>query len=266
MKIRVLEETKKYLQESGQKRLYREQRERIREAVRTELLKNIPPVTAIYDVAINTTSGIVYVSFLTNKLIQEFMDIFKEAFGLRVKFFDLVSNEDLEKAGLSLMTVGREFMTWLWFKSQQRDGKIAMNGEDYAVNFVRRMALESGEGEMTETVVCSGVNFDLNEAKEALRQGKKVKDARLRIEKDGTAWEFGYKGDSFQFQSVKLPMSAEVEENETPEGRNLERLFMVSAMIDVMDELFKTFLRIRISTEWAQELSAMLAWAEESQE
>jgi len=264
MKIRVLEETKKYLQESGQKRLNKEMREQIKEAVRTELLKNIPPVTAIHDVAINTVTGVVYVSFLTNKLIQEFADIFKESFEGQIKLFEqMVKNDDLEKAGLSLVTVGREFMTWLWFKSQQGNGKIAVNGEDYDVHFIRRISLESGEGEMAGTVVCSGADFDLNEAKEALRQGKKVKNARIRIEKDDMVWEFGYKVDSFQFQSVKLPVSAEVGENETPEGRNLERLFMVSALMDVMDGFFKTFLQLRLSTEWADELSAIRCWADE---
>jgi len=264
LRIRILEETKKHLQETGQKRLYREQREAIKEAVSLELLKNIPPVTALYDVAINMVSGTVYVSFLTTKIIQEFMDIFKEAFGLSLQFRDAVGREDLEKSGLSLLTVGREFMTWLWFKSQQKDGWICLNREDYAVNFTRRIALESGEGESTETVVCSGRNFDLNEAKEALRQGKKIKEARIKIEKDAAAWEFGYKGDSFQFQSVKLPMSAEVEENETPDGRNLDRLFMVAAITETMDELFKMYLRLRVSSDWAAEFSAMLAWAEET--
>jgi hypothetical protein len=191
-------------------------------------------------------------------LIQEVMDVFRKAFRVNTKFFftELAGKEDLDK-------VGREFTTWLWFKSRQKDGQITMNGEDYTVNFIRRMVLESGAGEMTETVVCSGLNFDLNEAKGALRQGKKVKDARIRIEKDSTAWEFGYKGDSFQFQSVKLPVSAEVGENETPEGRNLERLFMISSLTDVMDELFKMFLLLRMSTEWEREKAAMWAWIEE---
>lgn len=264
IKIRLLEERKKHLQETGQKQLTKMQRETLRESVRAELLKNIPPVTAVYDVAINTVSGTVYVSALAIKAIQEFMDIFREAFEISLHLYEVVSlsQEDLNK--VSPMTIGRDFMTWLWFKSHQQEGLIPINGRDYAIEFVRRIALESGEGDTTETVVCSGMNFDLNEAKEALRQGKKIKEARLVIETDdGTVWEFGYKGDSFQFQSVKLPTTAEIAENETPEGRNLERLFVMTAMIDVMDELFKMYLRLRISPEWAHELARMVAWAEE---
>ena len=263
LKIKVLEATKKRLQETDRKRLYRHEREELRDSVKLALLKTIPPVTDIYDVAINTATGAVYFSCVSNKAIQELMDIFKDAFKIVLQPYDVVDVDYLRKNELSPLTIGREFMTWLWFKSEQKDGWVCINREDYAVNFTRRIALESGEGDYTETVVCSGRKSDLNEAKEAVRQGKKVKEARLRIEKDGAAWEFGYKGDSFQFQSVKLPMSADIEENETPEGRNLERLFMMAAITETMDELFRMFVTLRLSPEWPNELSAMLNWAAE---
>ena len=264
LRIRVLEDTKKKMEETGQKRLYREQREAIREAARLDLLKNIPPVTAIYDIAVNTVSGTVYVSSLTTKVLQAVQDAFKGAFKLTIIPLIPVRVEDLDLAGMSTWTVGREFLTWLWFRSYRQDGKISLGGDAVAtVTFTRRLALESGEGEYTETVVCSGNNAELQEAKEALRQGKKIKEARIRVGKEEMSWEFGYKGDSFQFQSVKLPLTAGQEEDETPEGRNLDRLFLMGTLVDTVDDIFKVFFRLRTSLEWPDEISAMLAWVEE---
>lgn len=260
LKIRILEETKKKLQEIGQSRLYREQKTAIKDAVTGQLLKSIPPVTAIYDVVINTVSGIAYVSSVTEKIVLEFMEIYKKAFGIILRPYDAVSMDFINNAGLSPSTVGRDFLTWLWFKSRQNDGYLLNGGNTYTVDFDRRIALESGEGGNAETVVCSGINFDSREAKEALRQGKKIKAARIKIGKAESVWRFTFNGDAMYFQSTKLPESASIEENETPEGRNLERICMMQALTEIMDEFFLMFLRTRTSPEWPSEHSAMMAW------
>jgi DNA recombination-dependent growth factor C len=84
LKIRIMEETKKILQETGQQCLYREQREDLRARVELELLSKVPPVTEIYDIAIDTLTGIVYVASVTAKVVDTFLDAFKEAFGIRL--------------------------------------------------------------------------------------------------------------------------------------------------------------------------------------
>lgn len=272
LKIRILEEEKKRLKETGKQKLFKSERNIIKEAVQTELIKNAQPVTAVYDAAIDMTSGIVYFSSLSNDIIQTFMDIFKAAFGVSLLLINPV-REELEKRGATLpeLDISREFLTWLWFwsSSRQNEGRFTIVDYVYKVGFVRRMLFESaGHSEFTETVtVCSGVNFDFGEAKEAFRQGKKVKEARLSIEEEGkeTAWEFGFKGDSFQFQSVALPSNFFMDEDETPEGRNLDRLALMARIINIMDDLFKMFMDLRVSKDWEREISTMLAWATEEE-
>ncbi len=96
-------------------------------------------------------------------------------------------------------------------------------GGESEVVFVRRLVLESGEGEYAETVVCQGLHADLKEGKEALRQGKKITAARLRVAHDKAEWEFTFKADRFHFQSMKLPTVAESEGEEVDrEGQILE--------------------------------------------
>jgi hypothetical protein len=151
--------------------------------------------------------------------------------------------------------LGREFLTWLWFKSEERDGVIMMpDVGDISIAFVRRIVLESGEGPYSETVVCQGYHADLREAKAALREGKKIKEARLRMGFGAEEWEFTFKADEFQFQSMKLPAIMKFAEEEgNTEGRILERISMVETAMMMMDRLFSLFLNKRRLPEWLSE-------------
>jgi recombination associated protein RdgC len=159
---------------------------------------------------------------------------------------------------------GREFLTWLWFKSEERSGRIALEGqEEIGLAFVRRMVLESGAGDYSESVACQGQHALMLEGKEALRQGKKIREARLSLEIDSMEWEFTFKADLFQFQSMKLPApSEEFDENSAleEEGRLLERMFLVERAIGTMDHLFAFFMGLRLSEGWPAEAARMEIW------
>src|SRR5574340_359605 len=112
---------------------------------------------------------------------------------------------DGEEAAAAPMP-GRELNTWLWFKSEERGGTVMIPGlGDTGVTFLRRLVLASGDGDYSESVVCQGLHAALKEGKEALRQGKKIKEARIRLSQDTMDWEFTLKADYFHFQSMKLP-------------------------------------------------------------
>jgi recombination associated protein RdgC len=163
--------------------------------------------------------------------------------------------------GVDPLTVGREFLTWLWFKSEERNGMIRIpGGGESEVFFVRRLVLEAGEGEYAETIVCQGLHADLKEGKEALRQGKKISAARLRMALDKAEWEFTFKADRFHFQSMKLPAAAESDGEETDrEGQILERIYLIEKAAGMMDQLFRSFLDLRL-TLWEKELARMQKW------
>jgi recombination associated protein RdgC len=47
--------------------------------------------------------------------------------------------------------LGQEFLTWLWYKSEERGGAILLPEEgDILVVFEKHMLLESGDGESLE--------------------------------------------------------------------------------------------------------------------
>ena len=282
LRIRILEAEQKQLAESGQKKLYREQREAIRESVRLELLGKTMPVPSFHEICWSVPDRVLTFCCLSDKVAGELQELFRESFSLSLSPYlpwdsdgavlhpqgaDAGQNS-MDVAlpslppGVDPLTVGREFLTWLWFKSEERNGMIRLPGGDESeVIFVRRLVLESGDGEYAETIVCQGLHADLKEGKEALRQGKKITAARLRMAHDKAEWEFTFKADRFHFQSVKLPSVAESEGGEADrEGQILERIYLIEKAASLIDQLFLTFLDLRLADGWENEQTRMQKW------
>ena len=68
--------------------------------------------------------------------------------------------------------LGQEFLTWLWWKSEERGGSILLPERgDITVVFEKHMLLEYGEGESSEKLVCTGLQAELQEARTGLLMG-----------------------------------------------------------------------------------------------
>ncbi|MCL2670031.1 MAG: recombination-associated protein RdgC [Syntrophaceae bacterium] len=280
-RLRCLEAERKRLAESDQKKLYREQREALREAVRLELLAKTLPVPSIFEICWSVPGQTLLFSSLSEKRFEDLQVLFRDSFQLAlIPYLPWESpTETTSKVlqggktptvleaqqmppGVDPAIVGREFLTWLWFKSEDQGGTLSVSGENpIGVTFLRRLVLESGEGEYAEQIVCSGLHADLKEGKEALRQGKKITAARLRLSQDKTEWEFTFKADRFYFQSLKLPTFPEQERDETDrEGQLLERIYLIERPAQLMDILFQSFLEVRLSKGWEGEQQRLLKW------
>jgi len=275
LRLRIMEAERKQLAESGQKKLYREQREAIRESVRLDLLGKTLPVPAFHEICWSVPDRVLTFCCLSDKVAGGLQELFRESFSLSLSPY-LPWNADGAGAGpnspdvalpplppeVDPLTVGREYLTWLWFKSEERNGMIRIpGGVESEVIFVRRLVLESGDGEYAETIVCQGLHADLKEGKEALRQGKKITAARLRMAHDKAEWEFTFKADRFHFQSMKLPSVAESEGGEADrEGQILERIYLIEKAAGMMDQLFRSFLDLRLSDGWEKEQTRMHKW------
>ena len=166
-----------------------------------------------------------------------------------------------EKGDVSFL--GREFLTWLWYKSEERNGSVHLPDKgDLFVQFQKRLILESGDGDYAETISCQGFHADLAEGKAALREGKKVREARLSMGIGSQEWEFTFKADQFQFQSMKLPKTMPLsEEDQDLEPRILERISLVEEPVQVMEKLFEHFLVRRLGAAWIEEeLPSLRKW------
>ena len=283
LKLEVMEAEKKYLTESGKKRLYRHEREEIKERVQLELQSKALNVPSFHEVCWSPAHNTVFFGSLSPKTMEDFEKHFKESFLLTLQPFlpweslsagkvsesniaggTIAAGHDRSDAGRTINPIvwGREFLTWLWFKSEERNGIISIPdmGEN-EVLFLQRLVLTSGEGEYSDTVICHGLHSDMREGKEALRRGKKIKEARLRISKDANKWELTFKADQFQFQSLKLPTIMDSNEETDREGQNMERIYLVEKAVETADRLFAVFFHLRTSPQWEkEELASMGKW------
>jgi len=278
LKIRFLEAEKKALTAKDKKFLSKGEKEEIKERIHLDLLNKTFPVPSFFDVCWSLSQNWVVFGSLSPKVTEEFEKLFKKSFNLTLSplvpwdpqhldrslaekmaslkdgVFLNPQTPDPGKAGPPLL--GREFLTWLWFKSEERGGAVQVSGAaDVEISFARRLALESGGGEYSESIVCQGLHAGLKEGKAAIQEGKKVKEARIQLGVGPEKFEFTLKGDSFHFQTLRFPAGleeAEEEENDKG-GRVLERIYLMEKAVKTTDRLFNTFLKRRLSPQWASE-------------
>ncbi len=161
--------------------------------------------------------------------------------------------------------VGQEFLTWLWWKSEERGGVVNLPGEgDIVVVFEKHMLLEYGEGESSEKLTCRGLQTELQEARTGLVMGKKLEQARIQLTFNDYEWNFTLAGALMEFRNVKLPKtegdSGNTQNPEEREGMVLERIFLFEELERLILELFRLFLQIRVGEAWREELLKVREW------
>ena len=274
LKIRALTEEKRIATEKGTPKLREDEKKNIRERVRLELAKLIPPVPAVYEICWCPEEQWLLFGNLSQGPREAFEECFKNSFNLKLtpylpwdpRHLPSALAEKVSVAAASpgsTGTTGREFLTWLWFKSEERNGSIRLPGAgDIELVFLTRLVLESGKGEYSESVVCRGLHADLREGKAALLKEKKITEARLRLKAGSDLLECTLKADEFLFQSLRTAEAIKDEPHEEDrEGRLLERIHFAKTAIHTMDRLVELYLEKRLSPRWEkEELPRFKAW------
>jgi len=163
--------------------------------------------------------------------------------------------------------LGQEFLTWLWYASEKRGGMIDVPGVgDIVVVFEKHLLLEYGEGDSFEKLICQGLQAELNEARTGLKMGKKLEQARILLGRGDYEWNVTLKGSVFDFRSVKTPKSVaaadEGDDLAAVEGRILEKVGFYEEALHLLDEMFRMFLKLRISEAWPGEVADIQAWVQ----
>ena len=99
--------------------------------------------------------------------------------------------------------------------------------------------------------------------------GKETEQARIQVVKDSYDGNFTLAAALFEFRNVRLPKTAATEQglgnsDEEMEGMILERVFLFEELVRIVNDLFRMFLRVRISAEWSAELQSIRAWVQAS--
>ncbi|MGA8831452.1 MAG: hypothetical protein ACLQT6_07865 [Desulfomonilaceae bacterium] len=161
--------------------------------------------------------------------------------------------------------LGREFLTWLWFKSEQTGGAVEVpGGKIVEVVFNDRMTLDLTDVDTPQTVSIKGEFSELREGLAAIREGKKIEEARISLKSADNEYSVIIKGSWFSFGSLRTPRTAPLEEGgeEDIEGAFLEKVGLIEEGLGLIDSLFSYFISLRISDDWeVGELPKIRKWA-----
>jgi hypothetical protein len=152
--------------------------------------------------------------------------------------------------------LGREFLAWLWFKSEaELDGLIKIKEQEPVMVAVGdKMVLETGDGEYRETLVLQGSHSEHREARLGLVQGKLPEEMHLKLIRGQDEWQLNLKAATLEIKGLKSRSAAgPQEDDEEQEAFFFDQMYQVEAVSGIIDGLFREFLQVRLSPAWEQE-------------
>lgn len=168
---------------------------------------------------------------------------------------------DRERAVMALVGnqtyLGREFLSWLLWRSNDGGPICDVDGEGLKVLFVGPLSLRGVAEEATELNVKGHLCGYARVTRTALARGLLVHSAQLRIEHGEQHFEVGLDASYLDVRAAKVPALLAKEEDE----RVAERLWLADRVASFVDALFAAFMAVRRSRGWSQKtVPAMRRW------
>ncbi len=162
--------------------------------------------------------------------------------------------------------LGREFLTWLIFKTSGEVDADSLFLESkecdaFRVAIGERVTLKAlGEG--TGEIVARGVSpAQTADVRYAIAGGLTVREVELIIEQGERLWWASVSAEGFDMRRVKLPSLLSEEDDE----RVRERIELLGDLDKILKAAFAQFLKLRLSAAWtAEELPKMRGWLRDS--
>jgi len=278
----------------GMRRVPKQKREELSEAVRAALYAKTLPVPSTYDAVWDTNSGLVTFTSLSPKVMELFENHFKNTFdGLRLLMLhsfsraERVLRDDLKPAFLKAnraatgdvldlihdnQWLGWDFLLWLTYRTMNQTSEYTVNqpgpaqeGEPFVAYLDDRLVLLGvGEGAVQKVSVV-GSQERFSEVRAALKNGKQITEATLYFEKEEHQWKMTLRSLMFHFASFKCPSIKLERDNITDEADEreaafYERMYVLEEGIQLFDSLYAAFLEIRLGETWAEEEKNIQKW------
>ncbi|MDQ1334932.1 MAG: hypothetical protein QG552_1882 [Thermodesulfobacteriota bacterium] len=149
--------------------------------------------------------------------------------------------------------LGREFLLWLWFKSETEDGIFDLGDKGKAELWLGgKITLQSENERGVETITCTGEALSMKEARFALAEEKEIRQATVKLAIGDNQWSFVLDSTWMNFRSFKAPRVMNDGE-EDPDGLFYEKAFLIEEAISAMDQIYSSFMKRRLSPDWATE-------------
>lgn len=274
--------------------LPQKQRQEIKEEVLEEFVKQTPATVQVIQVMLDTARNELYLGSTSDKVSDLFTQLFMKSFDLKLQDANFMATaqqmleEDvfekvLDKPGITIGSpseihpefedtlegkLGASYLTWLLFNLQTGEGtwKTAHAGE-FGLVLNEYLLLEGEALGSKQMLLKKGVLAKCAELATSLRIGKLVSKIRIEMardgvqseeEKDSNAEVWGLMVDKlkYDFSSLKVPKISEGNEA----AKLLGRFNGIIDSVELMDELFEHYLRLRYSKKWKSTLSEMEEW------
>lgn len=142
---------------------------------------------------------------------------------------------------------GREFLLWIWFESVLFETNLTPSGEPPCALWLEtRMTLSFDKDESLLKTAAPGAAA---EAREALRQGKLPREARIRLTSGDKEYAFLFKADMLSLGGLSVPAELDAKKDEVHEVL-YERMRLAEALEATLEALWSDFLSLRLSEAW----------------
>lgn len=147
--------------------------------------------------------------------------------------------------------LGEEFLTWLWFRWETSGGEFTLSGgRVVGVALDDFLSFAAPSEDETEQTLRRGLPTRTAEARTALRQGRRLRKARLLIAEGSRQWSATLDAPTLTLTGVKLPEDAE--ECESDVDRTADRSANWLALHEIVQALYGVFLRERLKADYKQ--------------
>ncbi|MCP3104980.1 hypothetical protein LZ198_39555 [Myxococcus sp. K15C18031901] len=153
--------------------------------------------------------------------------------------------------------LGREFLTWMLWRSESGDALVEYEKAGVNVLFMGRVTLRGVAGDVTEMSAKGTLAPYSTQVKHALDRGLLVAQARVRFTHGEKEYEATLDSEFLDVRAAKLPALMSEEEDD----QLTERLFLTEQLSAMVDVLVNDFLKVRAGKTWSKQVvPAMKEW------
>ena len=155
-----------------------------------------------------------------------------------------------------------EFLTWLWFTSEQCGGSLKLSEEAGSIDFWvdDRIAFRAMDEDKPRAVLTGENPSATMEAHAALAGGRIVRELRMALKREDREYSVVLKGVHLDLAGAKLPSLVKGGTEEVI----YDRMYCLEELTYLVGELFRRFARERTSDAWHEDiLPAMREWVAE---
>lgn len=156
--------------------------------------------------------------------------------------------------------IGKEFLTWLWYRSEQSKEMAVGRGKPVTVEILGPILLDAQYGDARASMLKGDSPATAPEARTALLEGKKLKKAKMKWTRDDVEWTFSMDGETFNISGLGIPNPGKLPFEEMM-GLRLE---IALEFEQALQDLLEAFLELRLDEkQWPKELEAIQKWVGE---